>query len=147
MPTTIADIWRGLEERKPKATVNSYGKSFDKPERALGRDGEGVNGGGRSFAPPVSLVAPWIDRAKIAAATARDVLERNEDDRSRAQRSVLGSHFAAVVRAVHKTKRIVKPKAAPKPKVKKERTPELKEYYRNYGRMWRARRKAEMADA
>ena len=98
--------------------------------------------------PPVSFGPPlWIDPDRIRASIARDVVERNNDDRTYAMKSALGSHFAAVVRAVHKTKRIVKPKAPPKPKAKKERTPELKEYFRNYGRTWRARKKAEMADA
>ena len=122
MPTTIADILRGLGEIPPSdvALVEEA-----RPES------------------PVPLATPWVKREKIAAANARDVVERNNDDRSYAMKSALGSHFAAVVRAVHKTKRIVKPKAAPKPKVKKERTPELREYFREYQRKLRAKRKAE----
>jgi hypothetical protein len=96
---------------------------------------------------PVSPATPWIDREKIAAANARDVLRRAEnyslDDRTHAQRSALGSHFVAVVRAVHKQKRLSKPKSPPKPKLKRERTPELREYYREYQRKLRAKQKAE----
>jgi hypothetical protein len=100
--------------------------------------------------PPVACGEPWLDVMKIAAANARDVLERNNDDRSYAVKSALGSHFAAVVRAVRKTKRLSQPKSPPKLKRKRERTPELREYYREYQRKLRekrARRKAEMADA
>jgi hypothetical protein len=130
---SIADILRGLGE-VPPSEVRSTDRIEPQPIEIV-------------TDPPMSLATPWIDPDRIRASIAKDVVERNNDDRSYAVKSALGSHFVAVVRAVHKTKRIVKPKAAPKPKVKKERTPELKEYYRNYGRMWRARRKAEMADA
>jgi hypothetical protein len=130
MPSkSIADILRGLGEVPPSETVLV--------EEARSE-------------PPLARGGPWVQPDRIRASTSRDVqerLERGMDDRSYAMKSALGSHFASVARAVHKTKRIVKPKAAPKPKVKKERTPELKEYYRNYGRVWRAQKKAEMADA
>jgi hypothetical protein len=95
---------------------------------------------------PVPLATPWIDRTRIAAANARDVLGRSEDDRSRAERSAQASQTLAAMRAAHRVKFKPKAKSAPKPKVKRERTPELREYFRNYGRLWRARKKAE-ADA
>ena len=91
------------------------------------------------------LATPWIDRTRIAAANARDVLGRSEDDRSRGEkRPGLADARCNASGAPSKFK--PKAKSAPKPKVKKERTPELREYFRNYGRLWRARKKAE-ADA
>jgi hypothetical protein len=77
-------------------------------------------------------------RATCLAAAKMIVLARREAPRPR-RRSLQ-------MRAAHRVKFKPKAKSAPKPKVKRERTPELREYFRNYGRLWRARKKAE-ADA
>ena len=95
--------------------------------------------------PPVSLTQPWVDMTRIAAANARDVLERTEDDRSRAERSAQATLTLAAMRVTRRIKFKPRPKSAPKPKGKKERTPELRAYFREYGRKWRARKKEAQA--
>jgi hypothetical protein len=70
MPRTIADILRRLGEVPPS-------------------DMEIVSG------PPVS---PWLDVRKIAAANARDVVRRRDDDRSLAWRREISSRALAEAR-------------------------------------------------
>ena len=142
-----------VEGRKPKTSIIGHDVRFEKSERpSIFKKMEADLGVSDNASPGVACglppVSPWLDPAMIRPSVAKDVLarlERGMDDRSYAQKSALGSHFVAIVRAVHKAKRMVKAKPAPKPKVQKERTPELKEYYRNYGRVWRARKRAGAA--
>ena len=42
--------------------------------------------------PPVSPVRPWLDRTKIEACWAKDVIERINDDRTLAQRAGKAQH-------------------------------------------------------
>ena len=94
--------------------------------------------------PPVS---PWIDSARIRAATARDVLERGSDDRSSWERSAQAARSWAIILAAQPVRRrfIFGAKA----KVKVERTIEERarhrEYMREYMRESRARQKAATA--
>ena len=104
---SIADILRGMGETPPS-------------ERESVSD------------PPVSS---WVDPARIQASTAQDVLWRRDDDRSRAERS---EQSAAAVVATRVTRKFrykfgAQTKArANRPKL--ERTPEVKEYFRQYQR-------------
>ena len=98
--------------------------------------------------PPVPYAQPWIDREKIAAANARDVVERVDDDRSRAQRreqqgwqSLLAAKRPSPNRFTFAAK--LRAKGAPKPKRKRERTDETREYFALKMRELRARKKAE----
>jgi hypothetical protein len=100
-----------------------------------------------SVAEPLSPACePWL-RFRVDASLAKDVIERSDDDRSRAWRRELYARTLGAAKPVRPVKfnfgAQAKVKTAPKPKVKKERTPELREYFRNYGRMWRAKKKAE----
>jgi hypothetical protein len=122
---SIADILRGFGEVPPSETAIVEDA---RPE------------------PPVACGGPWVQPDRIRASTSRDVRERIErgmDDRSYAQRSALGSHFVAVVRAVRKAKRMVKAKSPQKPVRKRERTAETRAYFREYQRKLRAKQKAE----
>lgn len=90
---------------------------------------------------------PWLRPERIRASCARDVIERHDDDRSREWRR---RQYEATLGAIKPASRPkfnfgAQKKAAslPKSRAKKERTPELREYFRNYGRAWRARKKAE----
>jgi hypothetical protein len=48
--------------------------------------------------PPVFSGPPWVDMSAIRAATARDVLERVDDDRSLAERRAQGARALAAAR-------------------------------------------------
>jgi hypothetical protein len=84
---------------------------------------------------------------KIQASTARDVVQRRDDDRSNAQRRERGwQAFLATKRLnLHRFTfgAQLKAKSAPKPKVKRERTDATREYFREYQRQRRARVKAD----
>ena len=128
MSRTMADVLAGLIE------------SGLLPDRS-GKEPQAVDA---ASDPPVSLGTPWIDPNRIRASSARDVVERNNDDRSRAWRREMGARFAAVVRLSRPAKfrfgAQVKAKAA---RLKPERTPEVREYFRLYMHERRAREKTD----
>ena len=100
--------------------------------------------------PPVPFGTPWVDADRIRVSLAKDFLERTDDDRSKAQRREQSGWQALLAAKRLSPNRFTfgaqaKAKSEPKPKVKakKERTPELRAYFREYGRMWRAKKKAE----
>jgi hypothetical protein len=88
---------------------------------------------------------PWVDLSKIRAASARDVVERRNDDRSRAERRELYARTLALAKSprppMFKFCAQVKAKSAPRPK--RERTDETRAYFREYQRKLRAKQKAE----
>ena len=91
--------------------------------------------------------APWIDATRIAAANARDVIERHDDDRSLDWRRELYERTLGAARLARAPKfnfsTKVKAKVMPP---KAERTAEERERYREYMRTYmresRARQKA-----
>ena len=97
---------------------------------------------------PAAPYAPWFDASRIAAANARDVLERLErgmDDRTFEQRSADATEARARTRAAQpvKWRFNFSSKAAAKPRPKVERTDEVRAYFREYQRRLRARQKAD----
>jgi hypothetical protein len=138
-------VVRGYGERSTAQTARNRERSCERSrvKRALARLAE----------PPVpseimASVAgePWL-RLRIDASLAKDVIERHDDDRSREWRR---RQYEATLGAIKPTSRPkfnfgakVKAKPAPKPKAKRERTDATRAYFREYGRMWRARKKAE----
>ena len=98
---------------------------------------------------PASPCVPpetWIDGSRIRASCAKDVLERREDDRSRAERREQAAKAFAAAR-LSRPQRFTfgaqaKAKSVPKPKPKVERTAEVREYFRQYMRERRAKQKA-----
>jgi hypothetical protein len=114
---SIADILRGMGEVPPSDMETA---------------GDG---------PPAPSVSPWLDPARIRAATARDVLERLErgvDDRTLEERRADGAKGLAVARLSRPP--VFKFGAQAKSvRWKVERTAEVKEYYRTYMRERRAR--------
>jgi hypothetical protein len=115
---SIADVLRGLGEIPPS-------------EMAIVNDGLPE--------PPVPS-GRWLDCSKVAASTARDVVERVMDDRSRAERRAQSSEALAVARLARppKFRFGALAKTGPKRTRKVERTAEVKEYYRQYMRERRA---------
>jgi hypothetical protein len=103
--------------------------------------------------PPVPSRTPWLDRSRIAVSTSRDFLaaiENGRDDRTLAvKRAQAVQALTSRSRPTFKFGTQAKQKVAPKPKrkVERERTDETREYFREYQRRLRARKKAEMADA
>jgi hypothetical protein len=99
--------------------------------------------------PPASPRAPWLRREAIAAANARDVVERRDDDRSNAQRreqgwqSLLATKRLNLHRFTFGAQAQAQAKSAPKPKAKRERTDETRAYFREYQRRLRAKQKAD----
>jgi hypothetical protein len=79
------------------------------------------------------------------------VLERVLDDRTFAEKSAQGTRSLARALANARLSRRLKfnfgAKSAPRPKPKRESTPQTKDYFRTYMREWRARRKADQAEA
>jgi hypothetical protein len=91
-------------------------------------------------APPVS---PWIDRATIAAANARDVVERRDDDHSLFWKRQLYERGLGATLAARRRKFTFGAQARPESAPKVERTPEVRAYFRQYMRERRARQKAD----
>jgi hypothetical protein len=97
--------------------------------------------------PPVPPGTPWVDPNRIRAVNARDVLERVDDDRSRAERWEQASRAFAVAKlsrpprftfGVHVKAKAKRPKVA--------RTAEVREYFRQYMRERRPRQKASTVE-
>ena len=111
---SIADILRRMGETPPpdKSLFSTQNKEPQPTEIATD--------------PPVPPGTPWIDSSKIEASRARDILERTNDDRSLALRREQGAKALAVARLSRRPKfnfgAKAKPKSAPKPKAKRERT-------------------------
>jgi hypothetical protein len=119
---SIADVLRGMGEIPPSDT--------------------------EIVSDPLVSSAPWIRRETIEAARSRDVLdaiERGQDNRTFEQRSADATRARAAQAAAQpvKWKFIFSPKAAAKPRPKRERTAEVREYFREYQRRRRAEAKAE----
>jgi hypothetical protein len=112
---SIADILRGMGE-VPPSEVRSVDRIAPQPIE-IASD------------PPVSPGTLWIDRARIAAANARDVVERTMDDRSRAERRELYARTLGAVRGYGERSA--------------EQTAKNRERMREYQR----RRRAEKAEA
>jgi len=122
---SIADVLRGLGEIPPS-------------DMALGKD-----------AVPEALVPRWIDPARIRASTARDVLERVDDDRSRAERREQASQAFAAARLSRGPKynfAFGSRTKAKKVRPKVERTPEVREYFRQYMQRRRQRDRDKQGD-
>ena len=116
---SIADILRGLGEVSPS-------------DVALADD-----------ACPEPPVSPWVDVTKIAASNARDVLERNADDRSRAERRELYARTLGAAKLSRSPVFRFDVQAKVKKARKVERSAAVKEYHREYMRERRARLKAD----
>jgi hypothetical protein len=99
-------------------------------------------------AAPEAPVPRWIDPGRIRASTARDVLERVDDDRSRAERREQASQAFAAARLSRgpRLKFTFGAKAKTKAKRKVERTPEVREYFRQYMQRRRARDRDKQGD-
>jgi hypothetical protein len=124
MPRTIRDILRGLL---------GDGSDSGTPEKRS-QPIEIVSD------PPVPPVSAWLDANRIRASIAKDVVERRDDDRSRAERR---EFYARTLGAAKLARPPVfsfgakaKVKSAPRPKV--ERTAEVREYHREYMRRRRS---------
>jgi hypothetical protein len=100
---------------------------------------------------PTVSHGPWLNIAKIAAANARDVLERRDDDRSRAERRELYARTLGAARLARGPRFAftfgARIKAKAKPKVKVERTEEVRAYFREYQRQRRAREKESVSSS
>ena|ERR1700727_952265 len=120
---SIADILRGIGEIPPS-------------------EKETVSGPPVPPAPPVS---PWLDPARIRASTARDVLERGNDDRSRAERRAQSSEALAVARLSRPPKFNFGAKAKVKAVRPARPKADMRDYMRNYMRERRARSRDNQA--
>jgi hypothetical protein len=101
---------------------------------------------------PEPPVAPerWLGVARISAARARDVVERRDDDRSRAERRELYARTLGAAKLarppVFRFGAQVKAKSKSAPRPKRERTEETRAYFRDYMRERRARARDKMAE-
>ena len=99
-------------------------------------------------AEPSSVFPPWLDTTTISAANARDVIERQSrrpDDRTFEQRSAdaTGARVARAATSRVKWRFTINPAKVAKPRPKRERTDEMRAYFREYQRRLRAKAKAE----
>jgi hypothetical protein len=130
---SIADILRRMGETPP--SVSSVDEECSQPIEATSD-------------LPVSFGSPWLDANRIRASCARDVLERRDDDRSRAERRELYARTLGAAKLKFKFTFGAQGKAKAKAKpAKRERTDETRVYFREYQRRRRAREKAEQSSS
>jgi hypothetical protein len=94
--------------------------------------------------PPATPVSPWLDPARIRASTACDVVQRRDDDRSRAERRAQSSEALAVARLSRPPKfnfgaRVKAKATSARPKA------DMRDYMRRYMRERRARSRDNQA--